>query len=184
MPERRKETRQWSPSVRQDGDSHAGVPPPTRCRRDDDVSARGSGPRARSRVALGTAVALRRRQEVRCSMLRIIIALLLAMALSAVASGQPALHPGEVRHSGRIVEMAPDASGFGLEEIVAWNGAGTGLVTPSIRLTPDTSIRLIERAPGPDADRTALPGWDAEPLEAKALREGDFVTVTTDDDQR
>ena len=112
------------------------------------------------------------------------LALVLVLTLSWLVNAQGADTRGEVRHSGRIVEIAPDRSSLVLEEIVAWNGSGTGLVNRSIRLTPTTAIRLVERAPRRAADHTALPGWDARPLDAGALRAGDYVTVTTDDDHR
>lgn len=92
--------------------------------------------------------------------------------------------PTEVRHSGRILVVAPDGSAIVLEEIRTWTGPGTGLVTRSIRLKPRTSIRLIERAAGWEDDRTSMPGWDVETMDATSLRAGDFVTVTTDDDRR
>jgi hypothetical protein len=88
----------------------------------------------------------------------------------------------EVRHSGRIVDVSPDHSAIGLEEVTAWTGPGTGVVRRSIRLTPRTSIQLIERTD--HWDNTPMPGWDARPMPASQLRTGDFVTVTTDDDQR
>jgi hypothetical protein len=92
--------------------------------------------------------------------------------------------PGEVRHSGRILEVAPDHSALVLEEIVAWKGPGTGVVRRSVQLTPRTSIRQVERTDQWDGPNHALPGWDAKVIDARDLRAGDFVTVTTDDDQR
>jgi hypothetical protein len=89
-----------------------------------------------------------------------------------------------VRHSGRILIVAPDVTAIVLEELVTWTGSGTGRVARSIRLTPRTSIRLIERAERWEGDRTSMPGWDVEIMEAASLRPGDFVTVTTDDDRR
>jgi hypothetical protein len=109
-----------------------------------------------------------------------LVVLLLALAGSAFA--QERAESTEVRHSGRILVIAPDASAIVLEELVTWTGPGTGLVTRSIRLTPDTSIHLIERE-GWKGDRTSMPGWDVETMDATRLRPGDFVTVTTDDDR-
>jgi hypothetical protein len=116
--------------------------------------------------------------------LTFVLALALVLAFGWLVSAQPANTAGEVRHSGRIVEVAPDRSSLVLEEIVAWNGPGTGLVNRSIRLTASTAIRLVERAPWRDTTGSAMPGWEARPLEAGALRAGDYVTVTTDDDHR
>jgi hypothetical protein len=116
--------------------------------------------------------------------LSFVLALVLVLALSWLVSAQPSDTSGEVRHSGRIVEVAPDRSSLVLEEIVAWDGPGTGLVNRSIRLTPSTAIRLVERAPRWTADSTAMPGWAAQRLDVGALRAGDYVTVTTDDDHR
>jgi hypothetical protein len=117
-------------------------------------------------------------------MLRIAVVAGLTMVLAGPALAQERLEPGEVRHSGRIIEVAPDGSRVLLEELVAWTGPGTGIVRRSIQLTPRTSIRLVERTDRWAGDRTSLPGWDVEMIAARSLRPGDFVTVTTDDDQR
>ena len=117
-------------------------------------------------------------------MIRTGLALMLAMTLAVPAVAQMAPREGKVRHSGRILEVATDGSAIVLEEMVAWTGPGTGIVNRSIRLTPRTSIRLVERTDAVDVDRTALPGWDTTPIDVVDLRPGDFVTVTTDDDQR
>jgi hypothetical protein len=136
-------------------------------------------------------------------MVRIALVGILVGALAAPAAAQstaPAATPrpesdaaglkrhapaaGEVRHSGRILEVARDGSALVLEEIVAWTGPGTGAVRRSIRLTPRTSIRVVERTDQWDGRNNALPGWDAKAIAARDLRPGDFVTVTTDDDQR
>jgi hypothetical protein len=104
-------------------------------------------------------------------------------ALQADGVGKHAPRANEVRHSGRIVEIADDGSAIVLEEIVAWTGSGTGAVTRSIRLTPRTSVRLIERTDTWNGRGDALPGWDAKAIQARDLRTGDFVTVTTDGDR-
>jgi hypothetical protein len=116
-------------------------------------------------------------------MIRIAVVLALALALTGPAVAQERRQPGEVRHSGRILEVAPDGSAILLEEQVSWSGPGTGIVTRSIRLTPRTSIHLVERTDRWNGDRSSLPGWDVEMIGAASLRPGDFVTVTTDDDQ-
>jgi hypothetical protein len=114
----------------------------------------------------------------------LLVAFSLSFALAGSALAQERGEPNEVRHSGRILVVAPDGSAIVLEELGTWTGPGTGLVTRSIRLTPRTSIRLIERADRWEGDRTSMPGWDVEMMEATSLRPGDFVTVTTDDDGR
>jgi hypothetical protein len=126
---------------------------------------------------------------VRIALVAILIGVLPAPALAQPASrtgaaGQQAPRAHEVRHSGRILEVAPAGSAIVLEEIVGWTGPGTGAVTRSIQLTPRTSIRLVERTEEWDGANSALPGWDATVIDAQDLRKGDFVTVTTDDDHR
>jgi hypothetical protein len=112
-------------------------------------------------------------------------AVLVTVVLAVLAGTAHAQSPvdGEVWRSGRIIEIAPDRSAIVLEELVTWTGPGTGVVTRSIRLTPRTSIRLIERGDVDETD-TAMPGWDATPIDAGRLRVGDFVTVTTIDARR
>jgi hypothetical protein len=112
----------------------------------------------------------------------LLVVLLLLLVSPTIAQQRP--EPAEVRHSGRILVIAPDGSAIVLEELVTWIGPGTGRVTRAIRLTPRTSIRLIERAERWEGDRTSMPGWDVEMMEATSLRPGDFVTVTTDDNRR
>jgi hypothetical protein len=90
----------------------------------------------------------------------------------------------EARHSGRIVEIATDGSSILLGEMVAWTGPGTGLLTRRVRITPDTSIRLVQHTGRWDNDRSSTPGWDSTTIDARSLRPGDFVTVTTDDNHR
>jgi hypothetical protein len=114
----------------------------------------------------------------------IVLAGVLGLVTTGSVAAQPQARADEVRHSGRIVEVAPDASAIVLEELVAWSGPGTGVVTRSIQLTPSTSMRVIERSGDADRDRTAMPGWDATTIDAGELRRGDFVTVTTRDDRR
>jgi hypothetical protein len=106
-----------------------------------------------------------------------------------LAGKTPALNTSRWRDggppaSGRIVEVAPDGSAIVVEELVTWSGPGTGVVIRSIRLTPRTAIRVIQRSGDEDGDRTAMPGWDARVIDAAGLRPGDFVTITTNDDRR
>lgn len=114
----------------------------------------------------------------------IVLTGVLALVTAGSALAQPWSRADGVRHSGRIVEVAPDASAIVFEELVAWSGPGTGVVTRSIQLTPSTSIRVIERSGNGGRDRTAMPGWDATPIDAGDLRRGDFITLTTRDDRR
>jgi hypothetical protein len=118
------------------------------------------------------------------SIVGIVLAVVLCFALVAPVTAQSPTRPDAVRHSGRIVEVAPDGSAIVVEELLTWSGPGTGVVTRSIRLTPRTAIDVIQRADGWDGDRAALPGWDTRVIDAADLRRGDFVTVTTDGDRR
>jgi hypothetical protein len=117
-------------------------------------------------------------------MVRIAALVSLSFVLAGLTVAQERPDSGEVRRSGRILVIAPDGSAIVLEELRTWTGPGTGLVAQSIRLTPSTSIHLIERAERWEGDRTSMPGWDAETMRPAGLRPGDFVTVTTDDDHR
>jgi len=113
-----------------------------------------------------------------------VLALLMAgpaLAEQGAATSRAAV---EVRHSGSILEVAPDASSIVMEELVAWTGPGTGVVTRSLRITPRTSIRLLKRTDRWDGTAASMPGWDSTMVKAAMLRPGDFVTVTTDDDAR
>jgi len=118
------------------------------------------------------------------SIVGIVLAAGLSFALVVPATAQSPTRPDAVRHSGRIVEVAPDGSAIVVEELVTWSGPGTGVITRSIRLTPRTSIDVIQRTDSTDGDRAALPGWDTRVIDAAELRRGDFVTVTTDGDRR
>jgi hypothetical protein len=115
---------------------------------------------------------------------RIALAAVLAALLLGPALADPVAASEKVRHSGRIVEVAPDGGAIVLEEIVAWSGPGTGVVTRSIRLTPRTSITLVAQTDEWESDSTSMPGWSHRPVAAAALRPGDFLTVTTDDVSR
>ena len=118
------------------------------------------------------------------SIASIVLAAVLWFALVIPATAQSSTRPDALRHSGWIVEVAPDGSAIVIEELVTWNGPGTGVVTRSIRLTSRTAIDVIQRADGTEGDRAALPGWDTRVIDAADLRRGDFVTVTTDGDRR
>jgi hypothetical protein len=130
-----------------------------------------------------------------------VVALVLALALPAVARDQQAAQDrpsgaagrghvmtrqtGEVRHSGKVVEVSRDGGRFVLEEMLAWQGPEKpGIVRRTIDVTPRTAIQLVERTGEWGHARTSLPGWDSNRIAAQDLRVGDFVTVTTDDDAR
>jgi len=114
----------------------------------------------------------------------IVLLAILCLALVPPATAQPQIRSDQVRHSGRIAEVAPDGSAIVLEELVAWSGPGAGVVPRSIRLTPRTAISVIERSGGMDGSPAAMPGWETAVIDAADLRRGDFVTVTTDDGRR
>jgi hypothetical protein len=100
--------------------------------------------------------------------------------LIALATPVAAQNNGEVRHSGKIVEISEAGRTIVLEEMLAWEGPDKpGIVNRSITVTPQTSIQLVERTGEWGTARTSLPGWDSERIGARELREGDFVTVTT-----
>jgi hypothetical protein len=102
--------------------------------------------------------------------------LMLAPAAGAYAAGEA--KPGELRHSGTIVDVGRDTRQFTMEEMLAWTGPGTGVVERTVILTPRTSIQLVTRFEDPD--RPSLTGFKESPLAPSDLRPGDFVTVTTD----
>jgi hypothetical protein len=87
---------------------------------------------------------------------------------------------GEVRHSGKIVEIDRANRRVVLEEMKAWHGPDQpGIVHRSIAITPETSIQLVERTDEWGNATTSLPGWRSKALDPGRLRVGDFATVTT-----
>ena len=112
---------------------------------------------------------------------------LLMLMVAAPAAAEPSRTStntaDERRDSGTIVRVAPDGSSIVIEEMGAWTGSGTGLVTRSIRIAPRAPIRLLEYT-GRWDDRTSTPGWDSHAVEAASLRPGDFVTVTSEKGRR
>lgn len=124
------------------------------------------------------------------------VAMLLALAAPVAADtpvaaetntqqATPRTNDGELRHSGKIVEITDDGRTMVLEEMLAWQGPDKpGIVHRSIRISPQTSIQLVERTEDWGKARTSLPGWDSERMDVKDLRKGDFVTVTTGADAR
>jgi hypothetical protein len=107
------------------------------------------------------------------------ISLLAISSLLVFTAPASAQRHGEVRHSGTIAEISPDGRTVVLEELLAWQGPeAPGAVRRSVRLGPDTSIRLVERTSRWGEDGTARPGWESEALEPRDLKPGDFVTIT------
>lgn len=103
------------------------------------------------------------------------IAVALAILVTCAA---PALAAdGDGRISGRLVEIRPDGK-LVIEEQGPWTGPGTGLATRAVELTPDTSIRVL-RPTGTWGPNDAMPGYDVQEADFRALKPGDFVTVST-----
>jgi hypothetical protein len=104
----------------------------------------------------------------------------IAFALIAgliLTSGPVLAADGEGRLSGRLVDVRPDGK-LVIEEQGPWNGPGTGLVTRSVELTPGTAIRVL-RPTGVWGPNDATPGYEVQETDFRALKAGDFVTVTT-----
>jgi hypothetical protein len=112
----------------------------------------------------------------------IVPALVLFAAATTLAAGpRPAAAADiETRHSGTITGIDDRAGLLTFEEMVTWTGPGTGIVTRSVRITPETSMQLVVR--DQDPDRSAMPGFAESPITLRRLRDGDFVTVTTRSD--
>jgi len=91
--------------------------------------------------------------------------------------GPAAAMAQEARVSGRILEIRPDGKVV-IEEQGPWKGPGTGLIKRAVDLGPDTAIRVV-RAKGTWDPKDAVPGYDVEPADFRALRSGDYVTVIT-----
>jgi hypothetical protein len=89
---------------------------------------------------------------------------------------------GEGRVSGRLLEIRPDGK-LVIEEQGPWKGPGTGLIKRTVDLGPDTTIRAVRPKGTWDAN-DAVPGYDVEPADVRALKQGDFVTVTTGERSR
>jgi hypothetical protein len=108
-------------------------------------------------------------------MTRMIVCTLVAALL---ACGVPALAAeGEGKISGKLLEIRPDGK-LVIEEQGPWLGPGTGLVTRIVDLSPGTSIRVV-RPTGRWEPNDAVPGYEMQPADFRALKPGDFVTVTT-----
>ena len=104
--------------------------------------------------------------------------IVLALMTGFLLFGAPALAAdGEGRISGKLIDIRPDGKLL-IEEQGPWKGPGTGIVTRTVDLTPDTSIRVL-RPTGVWGPTDVAPGYEVEAADFRALRPGDFVTVTT-----
>jgi hypothetical protein len=83
---------------------------------------------------------------------------------------------GDGKVSGRLMEIRPDGK-LVIEEQGPWHGPGSGLITRTVDLTPATSIRVV-RPTGRWEASDAVPGYDVQDADFRALKPGDFVTVT------
>jgi hypothetical protein len=102
----------------------------------------------------------------------------LALVAALLLSSAPALAAdSDGKVSGRLVDIRPDGK-LMIEEQGPWKGPGTGLSMRTVDITPDTSIRVV-RPKGRWEPTDAVPGYDVEPADFRALKSGDLVTVTT-----
>jgi hypothetical protein len=101
-----------------------------------------------------------------------------ALIAGLLVSSAPVLAgDGEGRLSGRLVDIRPDGK-LVIEEQGPWSGPGTGVVTRSVELTPGTSIRVL-RPTGVWGPTDVSPGYEVQEADFRALKAGEFVTVTT-----
>jgi hypothetical protein len=100
----------------------------------------------------------------------------LVFALAAVLTATPALGADTETYSGTLNRVDPTRHTLTLEEMGPWTGAGTGLITRSIGLTPATRIELVRRSKEP-VDGGWPGGYVGSPLGLAQLHPGDFVTV-------
>ena len=102
-----------------------------------------------------------------------------ALLLVLVAMA-PLMAAAADRHSGRVIAIDPAARTLRMEELAE---AGRR-VERTLRLEPGMTIHLVRPAARPDeparVDDAHWPNaWDSQPLDAAAVKPGDFVTVTT-----
>ena len=107
------------------------------------------------------------------------IALLLTLAVAGTL--RAAAPTSGTRHSGQVVAVDSAAGTLRFGEMLGWTGPGTGIVDRTVRLTPATDVRLVERAATLDPERWPN-AWEEHRIGLDALRPGDFVTVTTGGD--
>jgi hypothetical protein len=104
---------------------------------------------------------------------RTLMTLPIVIALASTAGAAD-----DARHSGTIIGLREQPAQIVMEEIVAWTGPDSGRVRRTIDVTPDTSIQVVRRTDTWGSARTTKPGFEEQPIDASALRVGDFVTVT------
>ena len=81
-----------------------------------------------------------------------------------------------LRHSGAIVAIDQATRTITIEEQGPWHGEGTGLKRVTLRVRPDMSATLVERASQASSD--GWPGsFTTSSLPLTDLRVGDFVTL-------
>ena len=103
---------------------------------------------------------------------------LVLVAAALLLSSTPALAAdSDGRVSGRLVDVRPDGK-LVIEEQGPWKGPGTGIVTRTVDITPNTSIRVV-RPTGRWEATDAVPGYDVEQADFRALKPGDVITVVT-----
>ena len=100
-----------------------------------------------------------------------------AVAVLAMLAAAPAAWADVTRHSGSVVSFDPAQGRLRIAELTASRGPEPIVVERVVQVPPSTQIHVAYR----DATLEHWPvTWDAAPLEASAIRAGDFVTVTTD----
>ena len=103
---------------------------------------------------------------------------LVLVAAALLLSSTPALAAdGDGKVSGRLVDVRPDGK-LVIEEQGPWKGPGTGIVTRTVDITPNTTIRVV-RPTGRWEATDAVPGYDVEQADFRALKPGDVITVVT-----
>jgi hypothetical protein len=101
----------------------------------------------------------------------------IALAMLATCAAPALAADGDSRISGRLTDIRADGK-LVIEEQGPWKGPGTGLVSRTVELTPATSIRVL-RPTGTWGAGDAQPGYEVQEADFRALKPGEFVTVTT-----
>ncbi len=110
-------------------------------------------------------------------MSRIVLACALLALTPALAGAAPEGH--EQKHSGVIVDVAPEQRTITVDEMGPWTAGAPDRVTRTIAVPPSTRIELAVRSETPGAD--GWPGgFQESTLGLSDLRPGDFATVTTE----
>ena len=110
-----------------------------------------------------------------------VLGLSLLLTAGPVIAGDAAkgARADSLRHSGTIVAIDHGTGMITIQEQGPWYGDGTGLKRVTLRVRPDMSATLVERASQSGSD-----GWPGSfatsSLPFSDLRVGDFVTLKTD----